>query len=140
MKIYWNNAYKKEISRPHPKNKVRIQRSSKCSPSNSPTNLFLCLIQHIQEAIKRTGLHITTVFHTISYGTLIQIKRIFRRKKFYGLNQSSNFLRNVLAKEMMKERQFNLKEKDNPSVLEDYISSKKDQSIFTSIVTQLVEQ
>ena len=50
------------------------------------------------------------------------------------MNKALIFLETVLAIDIMQEPQFNLEEKDNPSILKDDFSSRTDSSIFTSIV------
>ena len=50
------------------------------------------------------------------------------------------FLEAVLAIEIMKEPQSDLKEKVNPSILKDYFSTRTDPSIFISIAPVLLDQ
>ena len=65
-----------------------------------------------------------TVFHTLAYGRFIEIQSNLRRKKISRTNfEAPIFLEEVLAIEIMKERQSNLEEKVNPNILKDDFSS-----------------
>ena len=81
----------------------------------------------------------TTAFYAKPYGTFIKIKSIFREKKLHRTHQCSNFfLETGLAIETIKEPQSHLEEKENRSILEDDISSRKDPSIGSSNYTSRV--
>ena len=79
----------------------------------------------------------TTVFRPGSYGIFIEIQNNLRRNKFHRANKDSNFLGGSFGNRDNEEPQSNLEEKDNPSILEDDFSSRKDPSIFTSIAPAL---
>ena len=63
------------------------------------------------------------------------MKSILRRKKFLRTYQGSNF--HGEAGEMVQETQFNLEDKDNPSILKEDSSSRIEPFIFTSIAPEL---
>ena len=68
-----------------------FKRGSK-SRTNSPTYLFLKLIQQFQVATRSTSPDMTALLHTWPYGRFIEIKSNLRRKKLHRTNQGSNFL------------------------------------------------
>ena len=82
----------------------------------------------------------TTVFHAWLYGRFIEIQSNLRRKKLHKTNQGSNFLKALLATEIMKQPQSSLEEKVNPSIVKDNFSSRTAPYIFTSIASVLLDQ
>ena len=77
----------------------------------------------------------TLVFHAWVYGRFIEIQSNLRKK-----NQNSNFLRGSFSNIDNVRAQSNLEEKFNPSILNDYFSSRTDMSIFTSLAPVLIDQ
>ena len=64
---------------------------------------------------------------------LSRYRATWRGRHFIEQIHAPIFLKAVLAIEIMLEPQSNLDERDNDSILKDYISSRRDPSIFTSI-------
>ena len=83
----------------------------------------------------------TTVFHAWSYGRFIEKQSNFRRKKLHRMNQDSNFLGGSFRNRdnLRAPIQSKYEEKVNSSILKDDFSSRADPSIFTSIVTGILD-
>ena len=73
-------------------NRLEFDNEEWLCRTNSPTYLFLQLIQHIQAAISNTSPELTIVFHARPDGRLKETKRNLRGKKHDRTNQDSNFL------------------------------------------------
>ena len=67
-----------------------LKKSFKCR-TNSPTDPFLQLIQHIQVLTRSIGPEMITIFHARPCGRSIESD--CRKKNFHRRNQGSNFLR-----------------------------------------------
>ena len=68
----------------------------------------------------------------------IQVQSSFKRKKLHRTNQGSNYLRGSFSNRDVAAP--NLEDKDNPSLLKNYFSSKTDPSITISLAQVLLDQ
>ena len=82
-----------------------------------PTRWFLQLIWHVHVAVGSTIPDMTTIFHVSSYGRFIEIKNNLTRKELRKSNEGSNFLGGSLLIEILYEPKYNLKDKDNTSIV-----------------------
>ena len=91
MNIYQNNTCRKDLSWLHFDDEPRVQDRQQVK-TNSPTYLFLQLIEQFQVAARSSSSDMTTVVHAWHYGRFIEIQSSLRRKKIHKMNQGSNFL------------------------------------------------
>ena len=100
-----------------------FKRNSKFT-TKRPIYIFLQLIQHIYEAVKRTSPDATAVFLAKFDGRFIEIEHNRKRKNFIVPIKALIFLEAELAIEAIKE--LDLKGKDNSSILKDDFTSRTD--------------
>ena len=62
------------------------------------------------------------------------------RKKLYRTNQGSNFLGDSFSNKNNVRAPIQIEDKDNPSILKDDFSSRKNPAIFTSKVPLLLDR
>ena len=67
--IYQSNTYRKDLSRPHFNDELRVQEK-----------------QHMKDQQSCTSPDVTTVFHTWTYGSFIEIQSNLRRKQLHRTN------------------------------------------------------
>ena len=113
MNIYQNNTYKEDFSVLHLNNEPRVQEKQQ-EKTNHLAYPFLQPIQQFQVAARSTIPGMIAVFNAWSYGRFIEIQSNLRKQKIHRTNRNSN-----------------LENKVNTSILKGDFSLRTDSFIFT---------
>ena len=97
------NNYCEEATRKKKYKKIKAYRKSVYKEPADKSFLLILDLSEVKDqqfvaylrfplAVRNASTGITVVFHARQYGNFIEIQSHFRRKKFYRMNQGSNFL------------------------------------------------
>ena len=138
MHIYQSSAYRKDLSCYTLTMSERFKRNTKWR-TKSHGNPFLWLIQQLQVATRNTSPDMSSVFHAWSHGKSIEIQSNLRRKKLHRTKQGSKYLGGNFSNRNNVKSWIQFRRKIQPSILNNYFSSRIDPSIVTSITSLLLD-